>query len=121
MKKKIKRKHRYHVKQKPNFNWVYKVSSTPTQKGEVLLAYHSSPGLTMTVYGPRYGVTNYHTYSAVFTRSSNKYSLVTKLGISGVPSGTASTACSISKKQISLWDKIKSIFRSLKGDKRCLN
>lgn len=59
MKKKIKRKHRYHVKQKPNFNWVYKINSTPTQREEVLLAYHSSPGLTMTVYGPRYGVTNY--------------------------------------------------------------
>ena len=121
MKKKIKRKHRYHLKQKPNSNWVYKINSSSTQRGEVLLAYHSSPGLTMTVYGPRYGVTNYQTYSTVVSRSSNKYSLVAKLCISGVPSGTASTACSTSKKQRSFWDKIKFIFRSLKGDKKCLN
>ena len=121
MKKKIKRKHRYHVKQKANSNWVHKVNSTPTRRGEVLLAYHSSPGLTMTVYGSRYGITNYQVYSTVFTRSSDKYSLVTKLRISGVPSGTMSTTYSTSEKQMSFWDKIKSIFRSLKGDKKCLN
>lgn len=118
MKKKIKRKHRYHLKQKPNSNWVYKISSSPTQRGEVLLAYHSSPGLTMTVYGSRYGVTNYHTYSTVLSRSSNKYSSITKLRISGVPSGTISTVYSAFEKQMSFWDKIKSIFCSLKGEKQ---